>query len=78
MQNFIKKLQGTLKSFTIWFNLIIGTITVTLMEFIPYAHGLFPELQPYLTAESYKRLALVLIVGNIILRFKTKKSLAEK
>lgn len=70
----MKHLKGILKSWTIWFN----TLLLTAMEFIPYAHDYFTELQPYLTPETYKTLGLVLIGGNIILRFKTSKSLAEK
>lgn len=47
------------------------------MELIPYLHDTFTEIQPYMPDNIYKTLALVLIVGNIALRFKTNSSLGQ-
>lgn len=74
MTNLKEKINGAFKSITIYFNILM----LTAMEFVTYAHDVFQELQPYVPAETYRILALVLIIGNLILRFKTTKSLAEK
>lgn len=69
-----KWLNGARKSWVIWFN----TLGFTLVELVTYAHDSFQELQPYVPADLYKWLGLVLVLGNLVLRFKTNKSLAEK
>jgi len=62
------------KSFTIWFNGIIGAAVVAL----PILQEQAPQLQDYLPASLYHYGMDALIVGNIILRFKTNGALAEK
>lgn len=62
------------KSLTIWFNGAMGVAVVGL----PMAQDSMPQLQDYLSANLYHYAMGALIVGNIILRFKTTSSLAEK
>jgi len=63
----IDKLKGAYKSFTIWFNsvgLLLLSLAVTDPLLVEYMgeHGLI----------------LVVITGNMLLRFKTSDSLADK
>ena len=62
------------KSMTIWFNSVMGMVVVAL----PSAQDQLPQLQEYLPAGMYHYLMGALIVGNIILRFKTTTALAAK
>lgn len=62
------------KSMTIWFNSAMGFVIVAL----PYAQANLPQLQPYLPDGLYNHAMVVLVVGNIILRFKTRVALAAK
>lgn len=66
--------KGTFKSITIAFNSIIGAVLVA----VPLIQEAMPQLQDLLTVTDYKRLMTALIVGNILLRFKTSKPLSEK
>lgn len=68
------KLAGALRSWTIWFN---NTFGVALL-LIPVIQEQMPNLQPYFDANTYKYLMLALIVGNILLRFKTTVALENK
>ena len=62
------------KSLTIWFNGIMGAAVVAL----PIAQDNFAQLQDYLPANPYHSMMGAVVVGNIILRFKTNGALAEK
>lgn len=70
----LAQLKNSWKSFTIWFNGIIGSLLA--------GYELFKDdlvqVQQYLTPENWKRLAVAMVVLNIALRFKTSKPLAEK
>jgi hypothetical protein len=68
------KLAGAWRSFTIWFNTIAGTVLVTL----PMLQDSLPQLADYLPAHTYKILMGVVIVANILLRFKTSQPLEAK
>ena len=70
----IRKIRGARKSLVIWFNTIVGT-AVTLL---PVAQESFPQLQEYLPANIYQWVMGALVVGNIILRFRTTLDLAHK
>jgi hypothetical protein len=61
-------------SLTIWFNSLMGALVVGL----PYAQDSLPQLQEYLPANLYHDLMGALVVGNILLRFKTDRALADK
>lgn len=62
------------RSWTIWFNSAMGAVVVAL----PMAQDSLPQLQDYLPANLYHYLMGALIVGNILLRFKTNAALADK
>lgn len=67
-------LKNAWKSFTIWFNAIVGAalgLGDTIKENIPI-------IQQYLTPEMVKYAVISVVVINVLLRFKTNKSLAEK
>lgn len=74
VEHFIGKLRGLKKSATIWFNSILASVVIAL----PLLQDTFTQLQPYLPDNFYKILAVVVIVGNLALRFKTTKDLADK
>ena len=62
------------KSFTIWFNSLLGMAIVLL----PTAQAQMPQLQGYLPANVYHYAMGMLVLGNILLRFKTDCALREK
>lgn len=68
------KLAGMHKSWTIWFNALLAGV----MPMLEYAQVNLPSVQPYLPSNYYGYLMLIAVVGNIVLRFKTYNSLAEK
>ncbi len=70
----VARLQGAMRSLTVWANGIILT-AIPLYETFKDD---FTQLQPYMTDANYRKLALCIVVGNIILRFKTTKDLANK
>ena len=72
------KFRGMIKSATIWFN---GILLVT----VPYVDSLIdavtsnmPVVSQWLSADMVQNVAVFILVGNIILRFKTTKSLGDK
>jgi len=67
-------LRGAHKSLTIWFNSVGGALTLLL----PLAQDQFPQLQEYLPANLYHYLMGAVVLGNIILRFKTTQALKDK
>ncbi len=77
LKDLLAKLKADLsrahRSWTIWFNGIGGIAAL-----LPMAQDQFPQLQDYLPANLYHYAAGVLVVGNILLRFKTTKALADK
>jgi hypothetical protein len=72
--NIKQAIRGCKKSWTIWFN----TLLLTLIPVFDYAQSQFQQLQPYMNEDTFKLLGLVILVGNIVLRFKTTSSLGEK
>jgi len=62
------------KSLTIWFNSIIGTLAVAL----PALQDSLPQLQDSLPPNLYQYAMVALVLGNIVLRFKTNSALADK
>lgn len=61
------------ESWTIKFN----SVVLALLPFFDYAQVSFPQLQPYVGADVYKVGMLVILVGNIILRFKTNRKVSQ-
>lgn len=72
--SFKKKIYGSYKSLTIWFNAVL-LASIPVLE---YTKDLLPNLQEYLTPETFKLVGLIVLLANIIIRFKTTTSLEEK
>lgn len=68
------KIQGMLKSWVIWFN---GLMAVTVAG-LPALQDALPQLLPFADDVLYKRVGLFVVLANMLLRFKTHKSLDEK
>lgn len=72
--DFCKKLCKVHKSFTIWFNAVIGSAMVA----FPYAQDQWGMLHGIINDVLYHTVFGVLVIGNILIRFKISKSLADK
>lgn len=70
----MKWLKGSLKSLTIWFNGIL----LALLPIMEYLKDSLPQLQEWLGADLYRTVGLVVVIGNIALRYKTNKPVSEK
>lgn len=70
----LDKLRGAWRSWTIHFNFW----TAVIIECLPMAKDSFPELQPYIPANLFQYGMAALIVGNLVLRFKTTSCLSCK
>lgn len=68
------KLNGATRSWTMWFNGVL----LAALPLIDTLKDTMPQLQPYVTPDVYKWMGLVVVIGNIILRFKTNAGLDEK
>lgn len=73
-QTAIAKFKGASKSLTVWLN----TIALAALPFIDTLQQTLPSLQGSVSGTIYKVLGAVVIVGNILLRFKTNTDLAHK
>jgi cytochrome b561 len=74
LQRIKEDLSSAYKSWTIWFNGMLGVAVVAL----PAAQENLPQLQEYLPADVYHYLMGALVLGNMLLRFKTSGRLADK
>lgn len=74
MNKFIERLKNSQRSFTIWFNSLLGTLVI----FMPEILSTLPTLREHVDGDIYKKMMLVAIVGNLLLRFKTTQDLADK
>lgn len=74
VNSFLQKLKGTVKSLTVWFNSIGAAVLIGL----PLAQESLPQLAQYIGPDLYKKLMAAVIVGNILLRFRTSKPLEQK
>jgi cytochrome b561 len=61
-------------SATVWFNGVAGVAVFAL----PQLRDQVPQLQGYIPEKWYHYVMGALIIGNIILRFKTSKPLQER
>lgn len=66
------KLAGARKSLTIWFN----AAAATALGVLPMLQDSLPAIQQY--APGIKWFAISVIVGNVLLRFKTATGLESK
>lgn len=62
------------RSIVIWFNSIAGTAIISL----PFAQENLPALQEYISPDFYKHAMMVLVIANIMLRFKTNSAMRDK
>ena len=67
-------IKGAVRSWTIWFNGAVAAAWAAL----PTLQSWFPQLQSYLPSKGYQYGMMLLIIGNFVLRFKTKTSLVAK
>lgn len=82
MKAWIKDVSGNVRkdvarahrSLTIQFNSIMAVIT----ELIPMAADELPKLKEYIPDGFYGKMTIILIVGNILIRFKTNRALRDK
>ena len=70
----LKKIKGAYKSWTIWFN----GISLAVIAGLPMLQDSLPMLSQYLDATVARTVGLVVVVANILLRFRTNISLADK
>jgi len=68
------KLVKIHKSITIWFNGISGSLVIIL----PFLQDQMPQLNDYLSENFFRYAMGIIVLGNIILRFKTAKALEHK
>lgn len=68
-------LAGAMKSWTVWFNAFMGLfVEIGLpkaLETLPLLYGVYPN-------SIYFTLLVVILSGNVLLRFKTNKPLSAK
>ena len=69
-----RKIRGAKKSLTIWANSVFASIVMAL----PIAQDQVPLVKAYIPPNIYHYLLMVVIFGNVILRFRTNKGLDEK
>jgi hypothetical protein len=70
----LDKLKGALRSLTVWFN----GVAMAALAGLPMLQDMLPQLQPYVPPGIYQHGMLVVIVGNILLRFRTSTPLDQK
>lgn len=70
----MSKIKGAWKSWTIRANAIFAAMLAGL----PMLQDSVPALQPYVRADTYRYAMGAIIIANILLRFKTSNSLADK
>lgn len=70
----LDKLKGCYKSVVIWFN----GLALSFLSLFELFHDALPELSNYIGTDVYKKVGLGIVVGNLLLRFKTAKPLEEK
>lgn len=69
-----KKIKGSKRSKTVWFNSVAGTLLLAL----PEMKEALPTLQTFITPQIYSWLIVAVVVGNIWLRAITTESLEDK
>lgn len=74
MKTLIERLKKSWLSLTMWFNASLATVWL----FLPELTSTLPALREYLEGDMYKKLMLLAIIGNMILRVKTTQDLANK
>jgi hypothetical protein len=67
-------LRGAIRSFTLWFNAAL----IMFFEGLPMIKESLPELHDYVPPGWFVWIMRVVIVGNIVLRLKTRQSIPDK
>jgi len=70
----LNHIKGAWHSMTIWFNVLFGAL-VTNFDTI---RDSLPQIQPYMTPGLFGKLMVAGFVINVLLRFRTNQSLADK
>ena len=70
----LDKMKGCYKSVVIWFN----GLALSFVSLFDLFHESLPELSQYVPDNIYKKVGLAIIIGNLLLRFKTSKALQDK
>lgn len=71
---FFRGVWGSIKSWTMHFNVWLAGFVV----FLPEIKANLPEMSAYLPENVYKYIALIVVIGNVMLRIKTTKALIER
>lgn len=73
------KLGAMHKSTVVWFNVVGGALFLYIDELIPALVDAIPALKDYLPTTTANKIAVALIVGNVMLRtFKTSAAIEKK
>lgn len=72
------KFKGTIKSLTIWVNGVFVALVSNAETVMSALRENLPTVSQWLNADMLKYSALFIIGVNVLLRFKTNKSLADK
>lgn len=75
---FLEKLRGAIRSKTIWLNAMFLVLLDQLPTLLGNLAVTLPEIQPYLGTELYRNASLILVLGNLYLRFRTHTPLEHK
>jgi len=78
IQVFRGKAARARRSATIRFNALCETLNELLPFALPFAVEHFPELQGYMPSTIFTNVMRVILIANILYRFKTSKPLEEK
>lgn len=70
----LNHLKGALRSVTVWFNVMFAMFA----ENFDTIRDSLPQMQSYMTPAMFGKLTITCVVINLLLRAKTKQSLAAK
>lgn len=75
---FVAKVKRAHRSGTILFNAVLATVNEALPYLLPFFAEQLPTLQEYMPSEVFTNVMRFVLVANMLYRFKTTKSLAER
>ena len=78
LNDLLNGLWSDLKCAYVYLTIWVNSVALTLISALPYIQENFPAIQDYIQPDFYKNAMGILIVLNIILRFKTKSALRDK
>lgn len=77
-KNLRVKLANSYKSATIKFNALMTVVLLNADHVVDSLKDNLPMVAQYLTSKVLQVVAIFILIGNIILRFKTNKGLEDK